>query len=173
MSESKRVLLLILIMATVALVVGGISISLLYQAAFKEAESRLIETAQSQARLLEAIARFDAAYSRDYLGGAVEATLIQIRDAHERYTGFGETGEFTLAQREGDHMVFLLSHRHYDRELPKPVPFGGELAEPMRRSLLGQSRTCGWTRLPGREGAGCFRTGGRIELGDCGQDRPG
>ena len=75
MSESRRVLLLILIMATAALMVGGIAIALLYQAAFKEAESRLVETAQSQARLLEAIARFDAVHSQNYPGGAIEATL--------------------------------------------------------------------------------------------------
>ena len=141
MSESKRVLLLILIMTVAALMVGGIAVTVLYQTAFEETELRLVEIAQSQARLLEGIARCDAVHSRDYPGGAKEATLSQIRDAHERYIGFGETGEFTLAHREGHHMVFLLSHRHDDRELPKPVPFDGELAEPMRRSLSDQSGT--------------------------------
>lgn len=141
MSESRRVLLLILIMAAAALMVGGIAVTLLYQTAFKEAESRLVETAQSQARLLEAVARFDAVHSRDYPGGAREATLSQSRDAHEKYTGLGKTGEFTLAQREGDYMVFLLSHRHGDRKLPEPIPFNSDLAEPMRRSLSGQSGT--------------------------------
>ena len=128
-------------MAAAALMVGGIAVILLYQTAFKEAESRLVETAQSQARLLEAVARFDAVHSRDYPGGAGKATLSQSRDAHEKYTGLGETGEFTLAQREGDYMVFLLSHRHGDRELPEPIPFSSDLAEPMRRSLSGQSGT--------------------------------
>ena len=126
MSESRRILLLILIMATVALMVSGVSITLLYQTAFNEAETRLVETAQSQARLIEAVARFDAVRNQDYPEGATEATLSQIRDAHEHYIGFGETGEFTLAQREGDHMVFLLSHRHHDRELPKPIPFDSQ-----------------------------------------------
>ena len=51
------------------------------------------------------------------------------------------TGEFTLARRDGDNIVFLLSHRHADLESPKPVPFDSELAEPMRRALLGQSGT--------------------------------
>ena len=110
MSESRRVLLLILIMASTALMVGGISITLLYQTAIQEEEARLVETAQSQARLLEGIARFDAVYSQDYPGGSVEATLSQIRDAHEQYIGLGETGEFTLAKRDGEWMVFLREH---------------------------------------------------------------
>jgi PAS domain S-box-containing protein len=141
MSERRRVLFLILIMTLVALIVGGVSIVVLYGAAFEEEEARLVETARSQARLLEAIARFDADYSQDYPGGAEAATLSQIRDAHENYQGFGDTGEFTLARREGDLMVFLLSHRHYDLDLPKSVPFDSDLAEPMRLSLSGQSGT--------------------------------
>ena len=157
--------MLILIMATAALMVGGIAIALLYQAAFKEAESRLVETAQSQARLLEAIARFDAVHSQNYPGGAIEATLSQIRDAREHYTGFGETGEFTLAQREGDQMVFLLSHRHYDRDLPKPVPFDGALAEPMRRSLSGQSGTVVGLDYRGVTVLAAFEPVGVLDLG--------
>ena len=141
MREHKRVLLLILIMATASLIVAGIATSMLYRAAFEEERSRLVEVAQSQARLIEAVARFDAAYSSDYPEGSVEATLSQIVDAHKHYRGFGETGEFTLARREGDSIVFLLSHRHYDLKYPKPVPFDSELAEPMRRALLGLSGT--------------------------------
>ena len=141
MKGGRRIFFLILILSIVGLTIGGTSITLLYQTAFRETEARLTETAQSQARLLEAVARFDAVNRQDYPGGAIEATLSQIRDAHERYIGFGETGEFTLAKQESDHMVFLLSHRHYDRDLPQPVPFDSELAEPMRRSLSGQSGT--------------------------------
>ena len=141
MNERRRVLLLILIMASVASVVGGTSFLLLYRTALAEEKVRLVETAQSQARLIEAVARFDASNSMDYPKGAVEATLSQIRDAHDHYTGFGKSGEFTLAQRKGDYMVFLLRHRHYDLDLPKPVPFDSDLAEPMRRSLSRQSGT--------------------------------
>ncbi len=141
MGERKRVLFLILIMTIAALVTGGISITLLYQTAFREEQVRLVETAQSQARLMEAVARFDTLYSQDYPKGATAATLSQIRDAHQSYAGFGETGEFTLAQREGDSIVFLLRHRHFDLDQPQPVSFASELAEPMRRALSGQSET--------------------------------
>lgn len=141
MSEHKRLLVLILIMTGVALLVGGITITVLYRVAINEEQERLVETAQSQARLIEAIARFDRIWSKDYPQGSASATLSQITDAHERYKGFGETGEFTLARRDGDNIVFLLSHRHADFADPKPVPFDSELAEPMRRALLGKSGT--------------------------------
>lgn len=84
--------------------------------------SRLVETAQSQARLIEAVARYDALHGGDdNTSDWVAATLSQVADAHERYAGFGRTGEFTLARREGDNIVFLLSHRHLDLDTPRPV----------------------------------------------------
>ena len=142
MSERKRMFFLILIMVTVSLVVVGITIYVLYGTAFEEQRERLVETAQSQARLIEAVGRFDAIYSKeDYPGGAMAATLSQITDAHKQYHGFGKTGEFTLARREGDNIVFLLRHRHHDLEHPRPVPFDSELAEPMRLALSGKSGT--------------------------------
>ncbi|MDP6342946.1 MAG: PAS domain S-box protein [Alphaproteobacteria bacterium] len=126
-------------MATFALILGALAIGVLYDTAFEEARARLMETAQSQARLMEAVARFDRRESRDYPGGAAAATISQIVDAHERYQGFGETGEFTVARRDDDKMVFILRHRHADLDRPKPVPFASPLAEPMRRALSGKS----------------------------------
>ncbi len=72
---------------------------------------------------------------------SVGRVLEQIRDAHQNYVGFGKTGEFTLAQLEGNTMVFLLNHRHAEQGLPQPIGFNSTLAEPMRRSLSGQSGT--------------------------------
>lgn len=115
---------------------------ILYGTAFEEERQRLVETAQSQARLIEAVARFDAAYSeKGYPGSSSEATFIQIMDAHKHYRGFGQTGEFTLAHRQDDSIVFLLSHRHFDLDKPKPISFESNLAEPMRRALSGLSGT--------------------------------
>ncbi len=141
MSEKKRIFSLIFIMAASSLIVAGVAINMLYRTAFKEEQARLVETAQSQARLIEAVARFDEKYSKDYPQGSEAATLSQIVDAHEHYTGFGNTGEFTLSKKEGDNIVFLLSHRHFDLDRPRPVPFNSELAEPMRMALLGRSGT--------------------------------
>ena len=145
MGERKRLFLLVLIMTTVSMVVVGITIYVLYGTSFEQQRERLVETAQSQARLMEAIARFDAAHERIHPGfypdGATVATLSQIIDAHGHYRGFGETGEFTLARRAGDNLFFLLRHRHSDLDQPKSVPLGSDLAEPMRRALSGLSGT--------------------------------
>jgi PAS domain S-box-containing protein len=138
---TKRFILLILIMTAVAAGIGVAAIAILYRAALGEERLRLVETAQSQARLMEAVARFDEVYSRDYPEGSQAATIAQIKDAHERYLGFGDTGEFTLARRVGDDIVFVLRHRHYDMDEPQPVPFDSNFAKPMRRALSGQSGT--------------------------------
>ena len=141
MSPLKRVLLLIFIMSSIVLVIDVITIGILYDTAITEEKFRLEETAKSQARLIEAVARFDNVYSSDYPYGARQATLNQIKDAHSKYRGFGETGEFVLSTKENDQIVFLLSHRHYDLNKPKPVPWNSGLAEPMRLALSGKSGT--------------------------------
>ncbi|MCH7687619.1 MAG: hypothetical protein IH899_13215, partial [Planctomycetes bacterium] len=53
MTERKRLILLILIMVNAALVVGGVAIIVLYRTAMTQTKERLVETAQSQARLIE------------------------------------------------------------------------------------------------------------------------
>lgn len=141
MNPKKRVLLLIAIMASLTVIVESISIVLLYKTAFTEEKLRLEEIAKNQARLIESIAGFNAVYSNDYPFGPEAATLSQIIEAHQHYEGFGETGEFTLARKEDDKIIFLLSHRHFDLGNPKPIAFDSKLAEPMRRALSGDSGT--------------------------------
>jgi PAS domain S-box-containing protein len=141
MTEQSRVVVLTLIMAIGVLLVTGTTIQILYRVAIAEEKARLVVSAKSQARLIEAIAREEATHEFMYPGGLEEVTLSQIVDAHQGYEGFGETGEFTLAKREGDLIVFVLRHRFGGIEQPQPVPFDSDLAEPMRRALLGQSGT--------------------------------
>ena len=141
MRDYQRVLLLVSVLTAVAVSIGASAIHILYRTAFEEQRHRLVETVQSQARLLEAVARFDALYNRDYPGGSKQATLTQIQDAHGRYRGFGETGEFTLAQRTGDKIIFHLRHRHSELDMPETVAWDSDLAEPMRRALSDRSGT--------------------------------
>ena len=142
MSNRKRVLILIWIMASSSLIVAGITIFSLYQAAISEERERLVETAQSQARLIEVVARFDAASAKsDGPESARAATLIKIIEAHSNYDQSGRTMEFTLAERKADSIIFLFTHRHGDLGKPKPIDFGSKLAEPMRRALSGRSGT--------------------------------
>ena len=142
MSSHRRILLLVLIMAGVA--VGGVSVALfvLYEAAFGQQRTRLVEIARKEARTLEAVARFDAQnVTQDEARGPFDATLSQFRDAHEHFEGFGDTGEFTLAKRDGEQIVFLLRQRHGDYDQPRPIPFSSVFGEPMRRALSGESGT--------------------------------
>jgi len=141
MNPRKRIILLISIMAAIGLIIETITITLLFRTAFNEQKEILRHIVTSQARLIEAVARFDRVHSPNYAGGATQATLSQIMDAHFHYKGFGDTGEFTLAQRQGDHIVFILSHRHDDIYQLKPVPFNSKLAEPSRLALMGKSGT--------------------------------
>ncbi|MBF0280043.1 MAG: PAS domain S-box protein [SAR324 cluster bacterium] len=143
MNERNRLLLLIAIMTSISLIVGGIAVSLLYLTSIEQEKARLVETAQSQARLIEAIARATIAHEREdpnsISSNAETITLQQVADAHEHYQGFGETGEFVLSKRVGSNIVFLLRHRHSDLDFPKPIPFDGTAAEPTRRALSGKS----------------------------------
>ena len=141
-SGKTTVPLLIVIMAIVAISVACVTLYALYQAAFQQQRERLIETAQSRARLLEAMLRHEereVGYPGH--GDALTVVLEQLKDSHEQFKGFGETGEFTLATLDNDQMVFLLSHRHFDMDSPRPVSLSSDIAEPMRRALTGNSGT--------------------------------
>ncbi len=127
-------------MAAAALLVSAISILSLYHTAIEQHRLRLVETVKSQARLIESIAQFDSLDSDgDDPRLVLESTLEKVAAAHNEFEGFGDTGEFTLAQREGDQIVFILTRRHLTSETPRPIPFAGEWAEPTRRALSGES----------------------------------
>jgi signal transduction histidine kinase len=132
---------LILIMTCVGLVMTLASTFILYQSAYEEERSRLVEVAQSQARLMEAVARFDMKYSHNYPEGTEAATLSQFIDAHKKFEGFGETGEFLLARKKGGQIVFLLSHKHTDLMIPQSLPMDSPLGIPIQRALNGESGT--------------------------------
>lgn len=138
----QRIFLLLVILTLACSAMAVVAITLLYQTAFEEERVRLTEFTQTQARLMEAVARFDAQFSvPDHFEGAQGATLSQIIEAHQFNKGFGETGEITLGRREGESIAWILPHRHVDFDHPQPTPFAGNLAEPMRRALSGQSGT--------------------------------
>jgi two-component system cell cycle sensor histidine kinase/response regulator CckA len=135
MLDRRRLIYLVLAMLLAFGASGVMTIHLLYEASFEQQRARLVDTVNVQARMIEAVARHHEAAP----DGAEEATLAQVHEAHEASEGLGETGEFVLARRVGDQIVFLLSHRHQDFDDPKPVSFAVEAAEPMRRALSGQS----------------------------------
>jgi PAS domain S-box-containing protein len=140
-SQSWRVLALIVILGAVALAAAGVAIAGLYLTAVDVERQRLIESAKSQARWLESMARYEI---RDSLldRAGVEATVLdQFYAAHEGYESFGETGETVLARREGDMIAFLMRHRTEAVRPTERLPFGDVVAQPMHRALEGLSGT--------------------------------
>ena len=124
-----------LILMTTA-VVMGLSIWILYESAYQRERSRLIGLAQSQARAIEDLARTEK--QTDEVGSS-DRTLAQVERLHEQYADLGGTGEFVLAKRQGDQIVFLMSHGRSENAIPKPVAWQSVMAEPMRRALTGLS----------------------------------
>lgn len=116
------------------------AIDILYETAFEEKRLNLIQTAKSQARLIEAIASYDRQFFKfKHQNGEFAATLEQITEAHRNYDGMGKTGEFTLAKLNDGQIIFLLRQRHSDQIIPNPVSLKSNLAEPMRNALKGNS----------------------------------
>lgn len=125
----------------VGLVGTLLALAILYNTAFARESGRLQAIAQSQARLIEAVARFDAVQSPDYPGGSRTATISQFVDAHKARNGFGRTGSFAIGERRNDRIVFLLNHRTQQTEDPVIVPSTSSDAEPMWMALSGESGT--------------------------------
>ncbi|QPJ62546.1 MAG: SpoIIE family protein phosphatase [Candidatus Nitronauta litoralis] len=140
MGSRQRLAVLILIMSGVVISVTVFSIYFLYQTGFIQQRQRMIEIVKSQARLVEAIGRFNKRIDPAALPqGAYQATLSQIRDAQKNYPGFGETGEFALARKENGKIKFML-HQRYNQSNSMPViEMQSAEAIPMKRALMGKS----------------------------------
>jgi class 3 adenylate cyclase len=126
------------VMAAIALIVTSAAFWSLYSVVLERTRVQLVELAESQARLIEAVAKFDAIHARQ---GRVSraATLSQIRESHYRYSGFGETGEILLGERQDSLIHFLLPDPQSGFRLPDPIPFQGAAAGPMARAVSGES----------------------------------
>ncbi|MGZ8994995.1 MAG: PAS domain S-box protein, partial [Rhodospirillales bacterium] len=142
MRERGRLLLLIVIMAAVAAIIGASAIQIIYEAGIDRERTQLQDIVQAQARLLESIARFDEAYST-YPQGAQPGSLRQFLDVHESFSrkAMGRTGELALAQRVDDNIVFILRRSRSHLGAPLSVPMNSDLAAPMRAALNGRSGT--------------------------------
>ena len=149
MGEYRRLALLVLIMIGVCLIVGATAIGVIYEAALDRERARLVNIAQSQARLMEALAHLEAPARTEGEQPSAGA-LSQILEAHRllREQGIGQTAEVQLARREGDLIVFVTPARGSEQP-HDPVAFGGPAADPMTAALSGRSGT-----MIGRDYAG-------------------
>jgi two-component system cell cycle sensor histidine kinase/response regulator CckA len=148
MGEYKRLALLILIMIGVCSIVGATTIGVIYNAALDRERARLVNIAQSQARLMEALAHLEMPARTEEQPSA--GALSEILEAHRliREQGIGQTAEVQLARRDGDLIVFVTPARG-SHQPHNPVTFGGPAAEPMTEALSGRSGT-----MIGRDYAG-------------------
>ena len=117
----------------------AVAITVHYRTAFEQERAHLIQTAEDQAHIMDAVARFDQTHTVGELGASEAATISQIRTAFSHYPVGGAIAEITVAQRRGDRIVYLVTHGHMAVDRVEPIPFDSKLAEPMRRALSGES----------------------------------
>lgn len=150
MEINKRSITLIAILSFTVAVTGLSSLYILYNTALKEHKVQLMATVSSNAQLIEAIARYNSSHRiADYPNNTANAVLEQIRDSQMHFTGIGETGEFVLASRTGDQIVFLLPTRHKITHTNAKatdqgylsLPMNSQNALPMQQALRGKSGT--------------------------------
>ena len=169
MNERQRVILLISIMVVVVLTVGLLAVGVSYLAAFDETKKHLEVAVASQVALIEAVSTFDALHAQKSPGmfpqGPKQASLGQVLAAHESYGGFGRTGEFVLAKKQGDQIAFLVRHRHGEVDQPTPIPFGSALAEPMRLALSKKSGTIVGSDYRGEKVLAAYAFSKSLDLG--------
>jgi signal transduction histidine kinase len=140
MSGKKRVFLLVAIMAVACMVATMTAIAVLYRTALEEQRNVLISIARDHVQLIEELAGSDAGQNLNANSEAESALLKKIAGAHKHFEGIGHTGEFKLAKRVDNNIVFLLDHRF--NELKRvPIPMNSNRAEPMRLALSGHSGT--------------------------------
>jgi PAS domain S-box-containing protein len=110
--ERKRLVALLLVMATVAAIAASVSIFLLYRAACERERVNLVELARNQARLIESVAIFNVDFShRNQSKGSRAAFRIQIGEAFRQGRGFGKSGDLILAMRGEDPGLITVAQR--------------------------------------------------------------
>jgi diguanylate cyclase (GGDEF)-like protein/PAS domain S-box-containing protein len=125
------------------LLVVSVSIGLLYNIGFERQKNRLIDLVETQSVMLDIVARQalmeHKAHPSDAVMRSVTAKFIrQINTSYPAYGAIGRTGEFTLGQRNGESIGYILKQRYFDEKNQMDIPWKSSYGEPMRRALSGQ-----------------------------------
>jgi PAS domain S-box-containing protein len=139
LAEKKRIAWLILVMMAAVSISTAVAVAVTYSTAFEKERLHLIQSVDDQTHLMEAVARFDQKTHGGRSQASEAATLSQVQNAFDHFPSFGDFAEITIARREGDSIVFLVTHGRMIEQQVEPIPFASGLAEPMRRALSGQS----------------------------------
>lgn len=136
-------IILVAIMIAVTLITLSLAVAMLYDTYFEQQEKRLLDSVVSKARLIDAVARFDAAHSQsDHPDGAAAATLSQVIDAEKHANHAGFERESYIARQDGNDMVFLVRSREGIIEhIELRVSMTDKSHEAMARALSGQRGT--------------------------------
>ena len=155
-----------LIMLLLVLGVGTTAILLLYAEIKTEQKERLIEINAAQARLIEAIARYDRQFSGGDVSVTEADTVSQVVDAHRKQPGFGDTGEMMLARLEGQEIVFLLKPRHSSDGHEMRISVKDTSPDnPMKLALNGQTGTAVTTDYRGERVLAAYMPVEELNLG--------
>lgn len=119
MSDRKRLLALLGIMACVAMAVAVLSVWLLYRTAFNEQRHQLSNLAQTQVQTIVTISNFVATLDLPQ-DSNLDSTLGRFADTLEDIDGFAETGEFLIGRRDADNIVFCLETRAAYHKISHP-----------------------------------------------------
>jgi PAS domain S-box-containing protein len=165
LSDRKRLLALLAIMAGVAVTVAVLSIWLLYQAAFEEKRKQLTNLAQSHTASMEALAAHFTSEGTPP-DKILEVVLTQFSASNAGIKGFARTGETILARRDGNSVVFLLHISGARQKTPhSPIPFASERAEHMYLALSGEAGAAPGVDLAGNEVLAAYQPIKSLALG--------
>ncbi|MDT8447263.1 MAG: HAMP domain-containing sensor histidine kinase [bacterium] len=168
LKSRQRVFWLIGLFSASCLTTSFLAILYLYDLGVKDTKARLTEIVESHASLMEVIAKHNfqvGASLGQSRSSAEEHTLEQFREAHRNFSGMGQTGEFTLGKRQGDQIVFLLSHRLHDLNNLQPIAWNVAWAGPMRNALKGLSGSFISLDYRGEEVLAAYRPVESMKLG--------
>jgi len=138
-SDRKRIVWLIIVMMAAVTVSTVVAITILYDTAFEQERLHLIQNADDQAHLMDAVARFDRESHGGDLVKSADDTLSQIQRAFDHYPSDDQIAEIVVAQLVGDEIVYLVTHGRVADQKIDAIPLDSHLADPMRRALTGHS----------------------------------
>lgn len=139
--QHSRVTMMAGILTVVALLIQGTLLSIFYFKDVTYQKQHLMDIVNSQGELFEAIADFDQKMAEmikdeipDY--DHTSATISQILDAHARFPGIGEHGEFVIGMLQDSNIV-LITHQNIN--LPTILPFNSNEAKVIKLAISGHS----------------------------------
>lgn len=144
MESRRRLVILAILMVLLVSIVSSYSTYHLYDTALHAQRKRMQELVQSQASLVSELGLM--ALRLQQSGGqpvSRDIILNHISRAHSSFQLTTQSGEFTVARRAGDEIVFLIVNGEKVGEAHRAsvVPMDGPMAVPMQLALCNQTGT--------------------------------